>query len=77
MLKILPITGRTHQIRAHLKFINHPIVGDKLYNKKSKAPRLFLHASAIEFSYPEGKKIRIEATLPVDFQYFPKSGKGS
>lgn len=72
LLKVFPLTGRTHQIRAHLKSAHHPIIGDKRYNKKSLASRLFLHASAIEFSYPEGKKMRIEAALPEDFSYFPE-----
>jgi len=70
LLKIFPKTGRTHQIRVHLKSIGHPIIGDKRYNKKTKAQRLFLHASAIEFSYPEGKKFRLEAPLPDIFEKF-------
>lgn len=70
LLKVFPQTGRTHQIRVHFKSINHPIVGDRKYNKKSEAPRLFLHASAIEFSYPEGRKIRLEAPLPEDFTIY-------
>lgn len=74
LLTIFPQTGRTHQIRAHLKSIGHPIVGDKRYNKKSSASslRMFLHASALEFSYPEGKKLRIEASLPNEFYSFLK-----
>lgn len=72
LIKVIPLTGRTHQIRVHLKSIKHPIIGDSRYNKKSKASRLFLHASAIEFSYFEGKRVRFESALPTDFKDFLK-----
>ena len=45
-------TGRTHQIRVHLLSIGHPIVGDPLYNPKSKAPRLMLHAYELTLTHP-------------------------
>src|SRR3989344_2069213 len=67
-----PKTGRTHQIRVHFKAINHPIVSDSLYApKKEKGlgfERLALHSYSIEFSLPEGKKIKLEAELPKDFE---------
>jgi len=55
LLKVMPKTGRTHQIRAHLASIGHPIVGDTLYGKKTNPfnlKRLFLHAESLEFSLP-------------------------
>src|SRR5690606_18980074 len=59
LLQLFPETGRTHQIRVHLKYINHPIVSDALYagrktarNDRKKLARLFLHASEISFLHP-------------------------
>jgi 23S rRNA pseudouridine1911/1915/1917 synthase len=52
---LLPLTGRTHQLRAHLSFIHHPIVGDILYGLTSdkQEKRLYLHASKI--TLPDGR----------------------
>ncbi|MBU1046676.1 RNA pseudouridine synthase [Patescibacteria group bacterium] len=65
-------TGRTHQIRVHMKAINHPVVGDKLYAPKRDFAlgfdRIALHASTVEFSLLNGEKVKIEASLPQDFQ---------
>ena len=73
LLEVKPRTGRTHQIRVHLKYINHPIVCDKLYAPNMPCPvlgmeRLALHAQSIEFMRPDGKDIKIEAPLPADLQ---------
>ena len=72
LLWVYPKTGRTHQIRVHLASIGHPVVGDKLYaSKKLKSfglERHFLHASSLEFSTPDGKRIRVEAELPNELQ---------
>lgn len=67
LLKVMPKTGRTHQIRVHLASIGHPIVGDKLYGKKNNPLNLnrqFLHAESIEFNLENGQRIKIEADLP-------------
>jgi 23S rRNA pseudouridine1911/1915/1917 synthase len=65
-------TGRTHQIRVHLAFIGHPIVGDQLYGRaRPTDPRLdrhFLHANALGFQLPEGEALRLESPLPLDLQ---------
>ena len=45
-------TGRTHQIRVHLSHHNLPILGDPLYNRKSKISRLMLHAFRLSFTHP-------------------------
>ncbi|EJG42299.1 hypothetical protein AMCSP13_002405 [Streptococcus pneumoniae 2070335] len=45
-------TGRTHQIRVHLLHHNLPILGDPLYNSKSKTSRLMLHAFRLSFTHP-------------------------
>ncbi|MES2121746.1 MAG: RluA family pseudouridine synthase [Chlamydiota bacterium] len=68
-----PITGRTHQIRVHLSGIGHPILGDVLYGKKFRCSlqpkRNLLHAYQIQFPHPtSGKKIKVVAPIPSDFQ---------
>lgn len=56
LLKLQPITGRTHQLRIHLKHIGCPIVGDTVYgNTKTPSPRLFLHATFLEITIPARK----------------------
>lgn len=62
--KVLPRTGRTHQIRVHLASIGHSIVGDPLYGPRKPrlaAPRLMLHALAIEFERRPGERLNLEA----------------
>jgi 23S rRNA pseudouridine1911/1915/1917 synthase len=65
-----PLTGRTHQIRIHLAFIGHPIVGDPVYGfrkQRVKAPRLFLHAARLAFRLPAtGERREFESPLPDD-----------
>jgi 23S rRNA pseudouridine1911/1915/1917 synthase len=61
-------TGRTHQIRAHLASIKHPVAGDKLYGAQV-AERIFLHAWRIRFDSPAtGERTTVEAPLPEDLQ---------
>lgn len=72
LLTLFPQTGRTHQIRVHLKAIGHPVVCDKLYLAKRVCPaglaRQFLHASALEFQTLKGTHMRLEADMPEDLQ---------
>ena len=76
MLELYPKTGRTHQIRIHLKYIGHPIVADEFYAGRKTArrdriwcPRLFLHASGIKFKHPKtGKRVRFTSELPEDLK---------
>jgi 23S rRNA pseudouridine1911/1915/1917 synthase len=62
-------TGRTHQIRVHSKFKNHPLIGDSLYgNKSDLISRQALHSYKISFVHPISKSIiNIEAPIPEDF----------
>lgn len=70
-LEIYPKTGRTHQIRVHLRYINHPIVSDFLYKGSQEIAlgmeRLALHARSITFKTPSGEELKIEAPYPLDF----------
>src|SRR5919107_1793084 len=72
LLEGLIETGRTHQIRVHLAFIGHPIIGDRLYGRsRATDPQLdrqFLHASALAFQLPSGARLRLEAPLPGDLE---------
>lgn len=66
MVKLMPVTGRTHQLRVHLAYLNTPIRGDRVYGKP--AGRLFLHAWMLEITIPDGKRVTFEAPLPVEFE---------
>lgn len=76
LVELYPKTGRTHQIRVHLKHINHPIFGDELYagrktarNDRKLLPRVFLHAAKISFLHPTTKKeMQFEAPLTGELQ---------
>ncbi|NLY72548.1 MAG: RluA family pseudouridine synthase [Tissierellia bacterium] len=68
-------TGRTHQIRVHLKNLHLPIVGDRDYGSRTsinKAPRQLLHSRRLELVHPDGDKMIFEAPLPEEFQDFKK-----
>lgn len=60
-------TGRTHQIRVHLKYINHPIVGDDLYDKYVDDFYQRLHAYKISFKHLNGKEMTFEVPYPDTF----------
>lgn len=69
LLKIKPITGRTHQIRITLAYLGYPIVGDTKYGKKTNLiERLALHAHKLSFLHPETKNY-IEFTAPNPFSH--------
>ncbi len=76
LLTAQPLTGRTHQIRAHLTHRGHPLVGDLAYLPRRKAhldplwcPRQFLHAASITFAHPVTReKLTFSAPLPADLQ---------
>lgn len=71
LLECMPRTGRTHQIRAHLKSIGVPIVGDPLYSPGKPTldlNRPFLHAWKLELSTPSGTALHLEADIPETLQ---------
>ncbi|GAA8979740.1 RNA pseudouridine synthase [Helicobacter pylori] len=84
LLKITPLTGRTHQIRLHLSSVNHRIVGEGLYGvidenarkylqlkRENNAPLLMLHASSLEFEF-KGAIYEITSPMPKRFMPFLK-----
>ena len=79
LMKVMPETGRTHQIRVHLKAIHHPVVCDPLYAPNQKCDlgfeRLGLHAYSLEIPLPSGGHRTIVAPIPEDltpaFAQFP------
>ncbi|HOD41542.1 MAG: Ribosomal large subunit pseudouridine synthase D [bacterium ADurb.Bin243] len=84
LLKAMPRTGRTHQIRVHLSHVGFPIAGDVLYTppamykalarKKYFSDRLWLHAAEIEFKHPaSGKILKFQTGLPDEFDIFIKN----
>lgn len=70
LLKIKLDTGRTHQIRVHMKYIGHPVVADTLYGSPNeKIDRQALHCYKLVFIHPRtGERIEIEAPMPEDMQ---------
>ena len=74
LLSVMPKTGRTHQIRVHLRSIGHPIAGDTMYGSKKQpsfVKRLMLHAHTISFSLGTHQFV-FEAPLPEEFTSFIK-----
>ncbi len=76
LVRCFPLTGRTHQIRVHLKYAGFPLVGDEKYAGRKTArldkrwcPRQFLHAARIQFYHPmTGKRMELVSQLPEDLQ---------
>ncbi len=69
LLKVDIETGRTHQIRVHMKYMGYPILGDAVYGRPDSEKRQMLHAYKLEFLHPITKeKMEIIAELPDDFK---------
>ncbi len=67
LIELKPETGRTHQLRVHLAYQNHPIVGDTLYNGEP-ADRLYLHAESLEITIVHGHERKVfSAPIPAEF----------
>ena len=73
-------TGRTHQIRAHMEFIKHPIINDPLYHPKGKNATefgQFLHARTLSFTHPvTGETLNFQVESPKEFTEFIQLNKG-
>lgn len=73
LIEVEPKTGRKHQIRAHMAYLNHPIAGDKLYGfKGQKTPkglkRQFLHSNYLKIKLPDNKIKEFRSNLPNDLK---------
>ena len=76
LMELYPKTGRTHQIRVHMQYLQHPLVGDGRYTGRKReridsawCPRQFLHAFTIEFAHPRtGENVKFEAPLAEDLK---------
>ena len=72
-VRLVPETGRTHQLRIHSQLLGHPILGCDLYGGLAlpgteQAPRLMLHAAKLVFPHPEGGYRTVEVPPPEDFE---------
>ena len=64
-LWLWPLTGRSHQLRAHLASVGHPILGDPIYGKEAVFERMYLHATALSFRHPfTGLRLRLRSRAP-------------
>ncbi len=70
LLELNPQTGRTHQLRVHLKYIGHPVVGDRVYGHAGG--NLYLHASSLELTLSSGRKMKFEVPETKIFKEFTK-----
>ena len=75
-----PCTGRTHQIRVHMAYIGHPILGDTVYGSKKAVPGLqgqCLHAVGLRFLHPRtGEMVELSCPLPEEFERQLKKYRG-
>jgi len=66
LVELRPTSGRTHQLRVHMKYLGHPIIGDRVYDGE-KADRLYLHAGSLEITLPGGKRETFRVPMPQEF----------
>ena len=67
LVKLHPITGRTHQLRVHMSYIGNPIYGDSMYKAPQTGEKTRLHCYKLNFTHPVKKEyIEIVAELPED-----------
>jgi 23S rRNA pseudouridine1911/1915/1917 synthase len=72
LLDVQILTGRTHQIRVHMREIHHPVAGDPVYGLKNgvKVPRMMLHAHTLAFTHPHtGERMAFTAPPPAEFSH--------
>ena len=74
-MELRPTTGRTHQLRVHMKYLGHPILGDRVYGDAKataalglKPERLYLHAERLEITLPSGELKTFEAPVSPEFE---------
>ena len=74
LVELRPTTGRTHQLRVHMKYLGHPIVGDTVYEGEP-ADRLYLHAGELEITLPGGVRKVFTVPVPREFSNVLRAGK--
>ncbi len=78
LVDLYPETGRTHQLRVHMKYLGYPIIGDELYGKHTigigGAIRCMLHAQQLQFTDLSGAQVTVQAPIPNDFLAVIKQG---
>jgi 23S rRNA pseudouridine1911/1915/1917 synthase len=67
LVELKPKTGRTHQLRVHMQYVNTPISGDRIYGNVKSAPRLCLHAHSLEITIPGSLRKTFVAPIPKEF----------
>jgi len=73
LVELFPKSGRMHQLRVHMSYLGHPILGDDKYGAKGSFPRMALHAKSISFTHPETKEyLEFSSLTPAEF--FLKAG---
>lgn len=75
LVELKPTTGRTHQLRVHMKYLGHPIVGDTVYGNADE-DRLYLHAGELEITLPGGERRVFTVPRPKSFDKMVESGVG-
>jgi 23S rRNA pseudouridine1911/1915/1917 synthase len=74
LVKLRPLSGRTHQLRVHMAYLGHPIAGDELYGTADKRlGRLFLHAAELEITLPSRERKLFTTPLPPELQDYLKT----
>lgn len=68
LIELAPKTGRTHQLRVHMQYINTPIAGDRVYGNGESAPRMCLHAKSLEITIPVSERKTFTAPVPKEFK---------
>lgn len=67
-VELKPITGRSHQLRVHMQYLGHPILGDRFYalpEQVARSPRMLLHAQSLVFSHPvSGESLSFTSAVP-------------
>jgi 23S rRNA pseudouridine1911/1915/1917 synthase len=72
LVECQPKTGRTHQIRVHLKHLGHPLAGDPVYGRRGHFERHLLHAWKLAFDHPRsGERLTFTSPVPADFPLVP------